>query len=506
LPERKSINDFAVKWGKKFRDEEINYIELVDHYFADECDELGFVMDSGEAFSQQYGSASYDSRELKKVINGISDIELLGSAIYSRWRYFNHWAYDGEEILEDCNRAWFILALDRLALLSEENTLRFVGKPQSIRIISNNISYGPYPDFTDEVEQHLEINDEGQVSLKAFDFGDGSKDFTKGRSIEFNIEKQISQKILNLVGAYFSQEYTEIFATDIGYWNLEIINTDGEVYFFSGSLCADLEIDGVNLSNLIRSEINIENLYLFDNNYNTDKVNKIFIDYHRVTKIRPQESIGEKEYVTWDYSEQLVIDRKTESIEHIQNIGSGCIISRKLKVQGGVEALLDDLDAESLFENIEGNPPNVIENLNETRKYKIIIDFEKKEQKTITGTYDKKGLPNDWADFAEYVLEFILFYGLGEILDPSTYNKTRRCEGEYIYLSVAFEDSYKTYFYITDDDSIEAGDFVLVPAGKDNHQAIVKVISVEYFSEEDAPLSPSKTKKIIRKSTEEDFK
>ena len=233
-------------------------------------------------------------------------------------------------------------------------------------------------------------------------------------------------------------------------------------------------------------------------------MNKIFSDYQITNK--PQESIGEKEYVTWDYSEQLVIDRKTESIEHIQNIGSGCIISRKLKVQGGVEALLDDLDAESLFENIEGNPPNVIENLNETRKYKIIIDFEKKEQKTITGTYDKKGLPNDWADFAEYVLEFILFYGLGEILDPSTYNKTRRCEGEYIYLSVAFEDSYKTYFYITDDDSIEAGDFVLVPAGKDNHQAIVKVISVEYFSEEDAPLSPSKTKKIIRKSTEEDFK
>ena len=120
MPERKSINDFAVKWGKKFRDEEINYIELVDHYFADECDELGFVMDSGEAFSQQYGSASYDSRELKKVINGISDIELLGSAIYSRWRYFNHWAYDAAEILSMPNRSWFIIALNRLAELCKD--------------------------------------------------------------------------------------------------------------------------------------------------------------------------------------------------------------------------------------------------------------------------------------------------------------------------------------------------------------------------------------------------
>lgn len=43
---------------------------------------------------------------------------LLGSAIYSRWRYFNHWAYTGEEILEPQNRNWFITALTRLEKLS----------------------------------------------------------------------------------------------------------------------------------------------------------------------------------------------------------------------------------------------------------------------------------------------------------------------------------------------------------------------------------------------------
>ena len=209
--------------------------------------------------------------------------------------------------------------------------------------------------------------------------------------------------------------------------------------------------------------------------------------------------------MTWDYKESIIIDRKTETIEHIQNIGSGCIISRKFQVQGGVEALLDDLDAESLFESIEGNPPDVIETPNETKDYEIVIDFERGSQRTIKGTFDKKGLPEDWADFAENILNFILFYGLGEILDSSVYNFIKRRKDEYIYCSITFDEGYKTYYYKTDDDSIKVGDLVMVPAGNDNHLAVVKVVNIEYFQEKNVPLPLSKTKNIVRKCTDEDF-
>jgi hypothetical protein len=64
----------------------INYIELVDHYMADDCNALGFKMDCGNAFSERYGKAVNDYEELNKVIDEVNDIELLGSAIYSRWR------------------------------------------------------------------------------------------------------------------------------------------------------------------------------------------------------------------------------------------------------------------------------------------------------------------------------------------------------------------------------------------------------------------------------------
>jgi hypothetical protein len=49
------------------------------------------------------------------------------------------------------------------------------------------------------------------------------------------------------------------------------------------------------------------------------------------------------------------------------------------------------------------------------------------------------------------------------------------------------------------------GDFVLVPAGKDNHTTIVEVINVEYFSKDNTPLPVEKTKHIIRKCTDDDF-
>ena len=97
--ETKDVYNFAVKWNEKFRDPDIDYIELVDHYSADDCSALGFEMDCGHAFEDNFERAVYDARALDTIIENVNDISLLGSAIYSRWRYFNHWAYDATCLL-----------------------------------------------------------------------------------------------------------------------------------------------------------------------------------------------------------------------------------------------------------------------------------------------------------------------------------------------------------------------------------------------------------------------
>ena len=507
MDDKTLIHQFAVKWCDKFRDQTINYLELVDHYMADDCAALGFEMDCGHAFEQQYGAAVHDSTELDKIIDEVEDIPLLGSAIYSRWRYFNHWAYDGAEILEPQNRAWFILALSRLALLSGDNPFIFKGTLRKIRIVSNNICYGPPPEPDDEVEQHLTINAEGRVWFSSYKCGELPYQIKKAGSKNFKIDRTTADKIFDAISTYFSNEYTEVFATDIGDWVMELTNTDGVVYKFRGSLCADFNYHGEDLSDIIRDNLGMDNLYVFDGNNKPDILTRITIDYHRTTKITPK-SVPEGaswNKVIWNYNEHLIIDRKTNSIEQIQTIGSGCKVSRKYEIEGGIESLLDEFEADCLFVELPTTPDDVIENPNETTDYTITLDFKKGEQRVISGCYDKYGLPKDYADFAETVWEFIRFYGWGEMLDPSVYGKTKRRKSEYIFCSVEFDSGYKSYYYLTDDDTIEIGDQVVVPAGKDNHHAIVEVVDIEYFSEEDAPLPIEKTKHIIRKCTDDDF-
>ncbi|WP_243108047.1 PD-(D/E)XK nuclease family protein [Clostridium sp. JN-9] len=278
VADMEQVHDFAVKWCNKFQDQKINYIELIDHYMADDCDALGFNMDCGNAFSERYGKAINDYEELDKVIDDVNDIELLGSAIYSKWRYFNHWAYMGEEILEFKNRSWVILALSRLAMLTGKNPFIFEGTPKKISIVSNNISYGPCPEPSDEVGQHITINAEGRVWFSAYTFGGGFGQYEKDRTKNYKIGKEAAGKVLNAVAAYFSQEYDEIFATDIGDWQMELTNTDDETYKFKGSLCADFEVDGTDLSDLIRDSLEMDDLYVFDGNCKSDRVNRITVN------------------------------------------------------------------------------------------------------------------------------------------------------------------------------------------------------------------------------------
>lgn len=348
MADMKQIHDFAVKWCDKFRDQNINYIDLVDHFMADDCAALGFEMDCGHAFYEKYGQAASNYEALDKIIDDVTDIPLLGSAIYSQWRYFNHWAYDAAEILDSQNRAWFILALSRLALLSGENPFLFQGTLKKMRIVSNNICYGPMPNPDEEVEQHLTIDDEGRVWFSGYSFDHGGENYEKARSKNFKIEKTDTDRLLGAIAAYFGNEYDEIFATDIGNWVMELTNTEGTVYKFRGSLCADFDYEGTDLSDLVRDIVDMDDLYVFD-------------------------------------------------------------------------------------------------------------------------------------------------------------GKKKRRKSEYIFCSVTFDEGYKSYYYLTDDDSIEVGDFVLVPVGKENHETVVEVVNIEYFSEENVPLPVEKTKRIIRKCADEDF-
>ena len=103
------------------------------------------------------------------------------------------------------------------------------------------------------------------------------------------------------------------------------------------------------------------------------------------------------------------------------------------------------------------------------------------------------------------IFSLIQEFSFGEMIFPEVYEKSRRKKGELIYCSVVFDNGLKTYYYRTEDDSLDAGDDVVVPAGNDNHLSIAKIVKVEYFAPADVPFPIEKTKVILRRCTEDDY-
>ena len=102
------LNDFDPKSS--------TYYDLFDSPdFPDECWSLGFEMDCGESFTKSFGREAWRSNKgLSLIIDKTNNIEALGSGLFSKWRYFNHWAY--EHATEE-DKKWFLMILKRMQTL-----------------------------------------------------------------------------------------------------------------------------------------------------------------------------------------------------------------------------------------------------------------------------------------------------------------------------------------------------------------------------------------------------
>ena len=109
--DKAKIHAFAEKWISEFQ---ARHIHTAEQLMGDECAALGFVMDCGKSFAAKYPDAFMDNENLVLYINEIDNLQLLGNAIYSKWRFYQHWACSPWDV------PWFLTALNRLAELSSE--------------------------------------------------------------------------------------------------------------------------------------------------------------------------------------------------------------------------------------------------------------------------------------------------------------------------------------------------------------------------------------------------
>lgn len=368
-----------------------------------------------------------------------------------------------------------------------------------IQIMSNNICYGPCPQPEDEVEQKLFIEKDGQVRIFRYAYDDDANKLISHDRL--SIGKDKVAVIFDTIIQCFYEDFEEVIATDVGSWEMVVYDDNGGTDKFFGSLVANNHsyADGKSISDIIRENIGKDDLFVFDGN--PDRIDRVEVVYNRVTKIKTAEKPKDAEwdFVTWDYKDIVVIDRKSETLEIKNRIGEGCVVTHNYYVQYGVENLLDNIYPE-MPDNVKGNPTDIITDPMETKTYTIRILTKHGIEKSVSGTYDKNGLPSKWAEFIEDLRSFIEFYGFpGEMFSERCFGKVRRREGEIIFCDVTFEEGGKKYCYIADTDEFCVGDLVIVPAGVDNHKTVVKIEAVNYYTEDKAPFPLDKTKHIIGK-------
>ena len=137
----KAIHEFAIKYHNLFSNPQTTEADVTST-FGEECQALGFDMHTGEDLQNAFPDLDMeDAGELDEIIDSISDAQLLGSAIYSKWWNIFRQNFTKEEcdVLSLENRGWFIVALTRLAVLADgESPFVFRGSLKSARIIYNN--------------------------------------------------------------------------------------------------------------------------------------------------------------------------------------------------------------------------------------------------------------------------------------------------------------------------------------------------------------------------------
>ena len=231
----------------------------------------------------------------------------------------------------------------------------------------------------------------------------------------------------------------------------------------------------------------------------SDRVEGIAVFYDRFAEIEMKHSLDSGIFHTIrDYHEEIRIDRSSDTIEHFRRIPPRCDIRNTYHIVKGVSGFLDDIDADA-FSKVRGNPPDVCVNPHRTDRYRILITTRHGGTREVTGTFDKDGLPSDWPEFAENLRDFLASHDIGYLLDDRVYGKARRRKDDLVFCNVVFHDGGRKYCYLADDDDFDIGDAVVVPVGQDNHEAFVRIESIEYHPAEEAPWPVDKIKHILRR-------
>lgn len=475
---KRNYHAFAVKWQAALKQAltPAQVPELLQDLVLD-CQGLGFSLSAGERFAQKYQATSTTVAGLRQVISEITETELLGGALYVKCHYFQTWATTSTDFFELENLAWLQVILARIATLTAQALDFFQGKLVSLKLVSNNLRFGPVPAPGVEFEQQLTLTQNGNGTYHVLTMDRyGQEQISRTKKIR--LKPAQAQGILQQFETYFHQGYETEFATDIGQWNLCLKNSEGEKFYFLGSLLATLEVEGLDLSDCLRQALKLPELNAFDGQGEPDSIQQL------------QASTSyDNDHVT--YTEELTLTAATDQVTYQRTASDGSRMKQEFILPGQVRSLLDLLTDE------QDNRLLVIEKIEEQPSYlmgDLTLTYQRRSPQHFK---DFDDLPENWEKFVTRLQQALPQMFQGELFSLQGEQNGFLLDVGLMFCSVVFSENGRSYYYLSNDRTLQVGDHVLVPAGYDNHEAEAKIVEIAYYPVDDPPRPVSQTKTII---------
>lgn len=366
--------------------------------------------------------------------------------------------------------------------------LQKYGEPEKAAIWFAN----PYIPWHDQevpggkLGEELTLYQDGKCTIQAMVFNSKLRKPILGRPIEkVQIEPNIAQTflkrlltVLNYLGTPKKEKSFSLKETTI-WTNCKSVTFDNYE--------DNEQLPLYKLSMDIRNALDRADLMVLDGNSHEDFIDKLEIKYRD----------------TSNYEEKLILNRNKETINYQRKINLGQKVNTTYTFTDQISKILDNMDPIDFTSTIPGVPKNALKDDGHLGHFQCRIVRRKLSPIKISGDYERYNLPATWEDLMKLLSKLMDVPEIGVIPNDHYYNRRQRCKDDIIYLTVSFSSTSNKYDYLTKDDSIMIGDWVMVPVAKDNHLQQALVVDKNYYKKDEVPYPLAKIKKIADKVNED---
>lgn len=339
-------------------------------------------------------------------------------------------------------------------------------------------------------EELLEIKPDGTVKLKTT-----RVDGRQKRKVQIPVED--AEYIFNAFIAVFSEYNKMKIPTNSGFWRVRLLTDENEVFFYHGSNGQDFVYEGKTLTEILRERTTLKKLNGFAMSIDKEShVSSIDIGFRQTVAENAAEKVAGKYHVPVDdIIERLIISSRTHEISYNRRVGIHERVSLSIEKPEAVKDLLAWCEERPLLEASKINPkPTAEEDI--SRTYQITVMYADKKSASYSGSFDKEGLPGNWADFIGRVASFFDTESLGEMFRERTYGRVSVKADEAVFCGVEIPGVVGVRYYRCDDE-VCLNDGVVVPTPVKKQNLAGQVVELRRCKATAIPKELQKPKDVL---------